>query len=170
MPEESLEVIKNPLPCLGDELVSSSPITLDEDKVLLSIMDEEPADSVLKAVLWGLAEEQQSLRTLRAQKMNSGKDTSNISLKRGTLLKFMSETLLQRQALSSEFCASEIDFNGPRFKAVFKMFLEVISDTFDEIKIPMEYKGLFFQALSRNLEGWEEKAEKMVKNIGATKL
>jgi hypothetical protein len=45
------------------------------------------------------------------------------------------------------------------------MFLGVISDTFDEVRIPDEYKEMFFHALSRNLEGWEDKAEKMLKKL-----
>ena len=43
------------------------------------------------------------------------------------------------------------------------MFLETISDSFDEVKIPLEYKEMFFSSLAKNLEGWEQKAEKIVK-------
>ena len=74
-----------------------------------------------------------------------------ISLKRGTLLKYMSETLLQRQALMGS--VGEIDLRGPKFREIFKMLLGIVSETFDEIKAPPEYKELFFHALSKNLDG-----------------
>lgn len=138
---------------------------MDDDMIVLSIKEDDVPDSVLKAVLGGLAEEQASLKTLRQRKQNDGKDTSHISVKRGTLLKYMSETLLQRQALSGNR-EGELDLRGARFREIFKMFLQIISDTFDEVKIPAEYKEFFFQALSRNLEGWEDRAEKIAKKVG----
>jgi len=73
----------------------------------------------------------------------------------------MSETLLQRQALTGY--TGEMDLRGPRFREVFKMLLNIVADTFDEIKAPAEYKEMFFHALSKNLEGWEERAEKLIK-------
>jgi hypothetical protein len=73
----------------------------------------------------------------------------------------MSETLIQKQALSGNM--GNFDLRSPKFREVFKMFLTLISDTFDEVKIPSEYREMFFHALSRNLEGWEERADKIVK-------
>jgi hypothetical protein len=135
----------------------------DDDIITLSIRDDELPDAVLKAVLLGLAEEQYALREIRERKQKEHKDISHIALKRGTLLKYMSETLIQRQALTGG--SNELDLRGPKFREVIKMFLKIISETFDEIKIPPEYKDLFFHALSHNLEGWEVKAEKILKTI-----
>jgi hypothetical protein len=134
---------------------------LTDDDICIAIREDEIPDTVLKAVLYGLAEEQASLKNLRVEKTNEKKDTSFISLKRGTLLKFMSETLIQRQALVG--ATSDIDLRGPKFREVFKMILGIINSTFDEVKIPPEYKEMFFHALSRNMEGWEERAEKIIK-------
>lgn len=145
-----------------EELAVTQPEPND-DIITLSIKDDELPDAVLKAVLLGLAEEQLALKELRERKHAERKDISHISLKRGTLLKYMSETLIQRQALVGG--TNEIDLRGPKFREVIKMFLKIISDTFDEIKIPPEYKDMFFHALSHNLEGWEVKAEKILKTI-----
>jgi hypothetical protein len=151
----------------GENFPAMSNVTLPEteelltDDITVAIQEDDLPDAVLKAVLTGLAEEQSSLKDLRQKRSREGKDTSYISLKRGTLLKFMSETLLQRQALAGT--TSELDLRGPKFREVFKMFLGIISETFEEIKIPAEYKEMFFHALSRNLEGWEGRAEKIVK-------
>ena len=74
--------------------VAISPVEeLVDDDICIAIREDDTPDSVLKSVLLGLAEEQSSLKTLRVKKSNDGKDTSFISLKRGTLLKYMSETL-----------------------------------------------------------------------------
>jgi len=135
-----------------------------DDPICLTIKEDEVPDAVLKAVLWGLAEEQASLKNLRQKKERDGKDTAHISIKRGQLLKFMSETLLQKQALMGHM-SGELDLRGPKFREIFKMFLGVISDTFDEVRVPTEYKEMFFHALSRNLEGWEDRAEKVLKKL-----
>jgi len=143
------------------EVAINQPEELADDEICIAIREDEVPDTVLKAVLWGLAEEQSSLRVLRQNKQGEGKDTSYISLKRGTLLKYMSETLLQRQALVGS--STEFDLKGPKFREVFKMLLGIISDTFEEINVPPEYKEMFFSALSKNLEGWEIRAEKVLK-------
>jgi len=135
-----------------------------EDPICLTIKEDEVPDAVLKSVLWGLAEEQASLKNLRLMRTREGKDTASISIKRGQLLKYMSETVLQKQALMGS-SGGEIDLQGPKFREIFKMFLGIISDTFDEIKVPEEYKEMFFHALSRNMEGWEDRAKKVLKKM-----
>lgn len=151
----------NDLPSDIVEISINEPEELADDEICVAIKEDDVPDTVLKAVLWGLAEEQSSLKNLRQRRQNDGKDTSYISLKRGTLLKYMSETLLQRQALMG--ATSELDLRGPKFREVFKMLLGIINDTFEEVSIPPEYKEMFFHALSKNLEGWEERAEKIIK-------
>jgi len=146
---------------VAESMAIMEPQELISDEICTAIKEDEVPDTVLKAVLYGLAEEQASLKTLRVEKTNEKKDTSYISLKRGTLLKFMSETLIQRQALLGT--TSELDLRGPKFREVFKMLLGIISSTFDEVKIPPEYKEMFFHALARNMEGWEDRAEKLIK-------
>lgn len=134
-----------------------------DDRIMISVRDDELPDNVLKAIVYGFAEEQASLKTLRQTKSKEGKDTTTISLKRGMLLKYMSETLIQKQALMG--ITGDLDLRGPKFREVFKMFLEIISQTFDDVKIPTEYKEMFFHQLSQNLDGWEDRAEKAVKSM-----
>jgi hypothetical protein len=148
---------------LQDGVINLPSENVNDDIITLSIKDDELPDAVLKAVLLGLAEEQFALKAVREKKQKENRDISHLSLKRGTLLKYMSETLIQRQALVGG--TGEIDLKGPKFREVMKMFLTIIADTFDEIKIPPEYRDLFFQTLARNMEGWESKAEKILKTI-----
>jgi hypothetical protein len=136
---------------------------LSNDEICVAILEDDPPDTVLKTVLMGLAEEQNSLKDLRVKKGKDGKDTSFISLKRGTLLKYMSETLIQKQALVGT--TSDLDLRGPKFREVFKLLLNIISNTFDEIKISAEYREMFFHSFKKNLEGWELKAEKLAKTV-----
>jgi len=149
------------LPANLSDMTILSPEEISEDQICIAVKDDEVPDNVLKAVIWGFAEEQASLRQLRVKKGKEGKDTAGISIKRGMLLKYMSETLIQKQALLG--VTGDFDIRGPKFREVFKMFLEIISQTFDEIKIPTEYREMFFHQLSQNLEGWEDKAEKAIK-------
>lgn len=146
-----------------NDTVVLPPQELNDDIITLTIRDDELPDAVLKAVLLGLAEEQQSLRSIRQKKEKENKDTSSISIKRGTLLKYMSETLIQRQALVGG--SSDLDLKGPKFREIIKMFLGIIADTFDEVKIPIEFRDMFFHALARSLDGWESKAEKILKTV-----
>jgi len=146
-----------------NDTVVLPPQELNDDIITLTIKDDELPDAVLKAVLLGLAEEQQSLKDIRQKKQKENKDTSSISIKRGTLLKYMSETLIQRQALVGG--SSDLDLRGPKFREIIKMFLGIIADTFDEVKIPTEFKDMFFHSLAHNLDGWETKAEKIIKTV-----
>jgi hypothetical protein len=139
------------------------PQEVNDDIITVTIRDDELPDAVLKAVLMGLAEEQQAIRNVRIKNSRENKDVTRLALSRGTLLKYMSETLIQRQALVGG--SGELDLKGPKFREIIKMFLGVIADTFEEVKIPMEYKDLFFHALGKNLEGWENRAEKILKTV-----
>jgi hypothetical protein len=166
--EQSLSVQEAPPAPVSIESTSADAIMVppdpaNDDIIMISIRDDELPDAVLKAVLLGLADEQMALRNLRVKKEKENKDISHLSLKRGTLLKYMSETLIQRQALVGG--TGEIDLKSPKFREVIKMFLQIIADTFDEVKIPSEYRDLFFHALSRKMDGWEMKAEKVLRNI-----
>ena len=163
-PNVSLEEQEQLAPVPYEDTVVVPPQTLNEDVITISIRDDELPDAVLKAVLMGLGEEQQALKSLREKRAKDDRvDYSHIALKRGTLLKYMSETLIQRQALVGG--AGEIDLKGPKFREIFKMFLTTIADTFDEVKIPSEFKDLFFQTLAHNMDGWEAKAEKILRTI-----
>jgi len=139
------------------------PQDVNDDVITITIRDDELPDAVLKAVLLGLSEEQQALKNIRITKEKENKFDARLSISRGTILKYMSDTLIQRQALVGG--SGELDLKGPKFREIIKMFLGTISETFDEVKIPPEFKDLFFHALSRNLDGWEHRAEKILKNI-----
>ena len=170
VPEDIVKQPEVPLPMLMAEGAAIVPSEEQpDDPICLTLKEDDVPDAVLKAVLWGLAEETLSLRNLRVKRECEGKDTASISIKRGHLLKFMSETLLQKQALMGQM-GGEIDLRGPKFREIFKMFLGVISDTFDEARVPIEYKEMFFHALSRNLEGWEDRAEKVLKKLSKPPL
>lgn len=172
MPESNLsldDVVRGPEPLSSlqsadlSDMAVLPPEETSEDQVCLAVKEDDIPDNVLKAVIFGFAEEQASLRSQRIMKGREGKDTSGYSMKRGMLLKYMSETLIQKQALTG--ITGDLDFRSPKFREVFKMFLETISDTFDQVKIPTEFKEMFFHSLGKNLEGWESRAEKVVKQI-----
>lgn len=146
-----------------EDAVIIPPQEVNDDIISITIKDDELPDAVLKAVLLGLSEEQQALKDLRVKKSKENKDVSRICLQRGTLLKYMSETLIQRQALVGN--TGDLDLKSPKFREVIKMFLSTISDTFDEVKIPSEFRDIFFHRLGRNLEGWEVKATKILKTM-----
>ena len=146
-----------------EDTVVVAPQEVNDDVITLTIRDDELPDAVLKAVLLGLSEEQQALKDFRIQKSKEKKDVSRFCVQRSTILKYMSETLIQRQALVGG--TGELDLKGPKFREIIKMFLGIIADTFDEVKIPSEFKDMFFHTLSRNLDGWENKAEKILKKM-----
>lgn len=166
---DASDIVKPPLEVEIPQSLIEMPLNqveeVRDDEICQALKEENVPDQILKAVLMGFAEEQSSLKNLRQKKAKENKDTSFISLKRGTLLKYMSEALLQRQALSGSFSGGDLDLRGPKFREVFKMLLGIINDTFDSVKIPSEYKEMFFHALKTNLDGWEERAEKIIKTM-----
>lgn len=148
-----------PLDLAGMALVPATEVA--NDPICVAVKDDGATDNILKAVVWGFAEEQASLKSLREVKGKEGKDTSFISLKRGQILKFMSETLLQKQELQQT--DTSFDLKSPKFREVFKIMLQNIADTFDQVKIPGEFKEMFFHQLSKNMEGWEDRAMRAVR-------
>ena len=135
----------------------------NEDLIAQAITNDELPDTILKNVMLGMAEEAHAVRTYRREKSKEKKDISNISLRISTILKQISETEIQNQALKGG--TSDLDLRSPKFREIIKMFLGIIADTFEEVKIPEEYKNMFFGAMQRNLEGWELKAEKLLKKM-----
>jgi hypothetical protein len=75
----------------------------------------------------------------------------------------MSETVLQKMELQQTDVS--LDLKSPKFREVFKILLQTIAETFDQVRIPVEFKEMFFHQLSKNLEGWEEKAMRAVRNM-----
>jgi len=138
---------------------------IEEDYIYRTVKEDENPDTILKSIMEGFAEEQFALRTYRRQQQQKGKSIIDVSGKRGQILKFMSETIIDRKALTGP--TDELNIRGVKFKEVFKLFLDTIANTIEEVKVPSEYRDLFFQRLSKNLEGWEDKAEKIIKAIEA---
>jgi bisphosphoglycerate-dependent phosphoglycerate mutase len=148
---------------ISESAIVVPPEEFDDDIITLAIKEDDLPDMVLKSVMLGLAEETQALKDARIRNQNASKDISNISMKRGTLLKYMSDTVIQRQALVGG--SNEIDLKGPKFRAIIKMFLEIVDETITDVNIPIEYRDLFFHSLARKMDGWEMKAEKILKNV-----
>lgn len=133
------------------------------NSILNSIENNNSADEILRSIMVGFAEEQYSLKDLRTDPKNKDKDTSHISVKRGTLLKYMSETILHRQNLS--ITADDLNIRGRKFKEVFKLLLDMIKESFNELNMPQEQVDIFFQTFFQKMEGWEEKADKVIKSL-----
>lgn len=172
-PQNLDSIVRNPeplasLPANLPDMTVLSPEEQADDQICIAVRDDEVPDNILKAIVGGFAEEQAYLKNLRKSKSNEGKDSAGVSLKRGMLLKYMSETMIQKQALMG--VTGDLDLRSPKFREVFKMFLETISETFDEVKIPSEFKEMFFHALSKNLEGWENRAEKTIRMMNAKEV
>jgi len=55
----------NSIPASLVEVTVTQPFELDDDEICLAIKEDEIPDAVLKAVILGLAEEQNSLKILR---------------------------------------------------------------------------------------------------------
>lgn len=143
------------------------PQVLGEDKISLAIEENETPANVAKTILGGLAEEQASLKELRVKFSSTGRDNGSVSIKRGTILKMMLDAEIQRQHLLNN--TKDFDVRSDKFKEVFSMFIDIIGETFDQVKIPKEYKIMFFDTLKENMEGWEDKAEKILKALSAKK-
>ena len=85
------DIVQSPLapnsltpPVVQSDSIITPAEELVDDRIITCVRQEESEDVVLHAVVYGLAEEQACLVKLREKKDKEGKDTSNISLKRGT--------------------------------------------------------------------------------------
>jgi len=107
------------------ELVKRKQAAVTTDPLRDAAEKEPDSEIVLHEVLKGLTEEVASLHFERAEAERTGKETSQISVRRIGGLKAVAETWLKRK---DQIATKSVDPDSPGFKAAFQFVLETMKE------------------------------------------
>lgn len=129
---------------------------LAEDK-LFSVMRSNPSsEGVLDGLLESLAEEAACLSFERAQLERLNQPTSQISVRRSSILKSISDIYIKRKEVSS---STTIDLDSNAFGKLFGHIMSTYRTVFEELGFRPEQIETIFAAISKKInQDWKEQA------------
>jgi hypothetical protein len=153
----------NPKPTTQDllyhaEMMRQKAAFIDADPLVQSTRSRQEAIEVLQRVKEEVAREAASLHFTRIEEEKYGKDTSQMSSRRIGALREVASIELEIKKLG----VASIDLKGERFQKVFKYLIDCIREAVEEVSTP-EQLDLIFNRLETKLEGWEDRAQDIVK-------
>jgi len=130
---------------------------VDDDPVVQQTKAKDPLKllSTLKAEV---AREAAALVYQRKQNEIVGKDITQIVGRRIDALKKIADIELEMRKIGFD----QIDIYGENFQKIFKMWIDTIRAVAEETLAPKEL-DLFFNKLMTEMDGWEERAENLIR-------
>ena len=110
----------------------------------------------------GFAQEAASLNFERVEAERTGKETSQLSIRRINALKALGETWIKRK---EQLSGRQIDLESPAFRKLFEFMLECFRESMHNGGISRDQAETVFVALSARMveETWEEEARKKMR-------
>jgi hypothetical protein len=143
-------------------LVQQKKNFFDTDPLLQQLESGIDAEDVLHLVMTGFAQEAASLNFERIEAERTGKETSQLSIRRINALKALGETWIKRK---EQLSGRMIDLESPAFRKLFEFMLECFRESMLKGGIPRDQAETVFVALSERMteETWEEEARKRMR-------
>lgn len=146
------------------QLQAAKQYFLDHD-ALLNDIDEKGIDSenILYLVMKGIAQEAASLAFERSEAERTGKETSQLSLRRIGAFKQLGEMFLKRK---EQLAGTLIDLDSPAFVKLFAFILDTFREAMLKGGVPRDAAETVFVSLSQRMsdESWETEARNRMKN------
>lgn len=144
------------------ELVATKKRYLEEDPIIRQLNRGIDSEDVLHLVMHGFAQEAASLAFERTEAERTGKETSQLSIRRINALKALGETWIKRK---EQLAGRMIDLDSPAFRKLFEFMLECFRESMHKGGVPRDQAEAVFVALSERMteETWEEEARKKMK-------
>ena len=131
---------------------------VDNDPVVVASQKHTDPLSMLAFIRTEVAKESAALHFQRLENEKHGKDTSQISTRRIDALKKIAEIVLEVKKLGADV----IDVHSEKFQMIFSIWIGIIREIAESTMTP-EQLDLFFNRLTTKMEGWEEKAEEVLR-------
>jgi len=146
--------------------VGSSQRTVEDptisDSLFNSIKNNDPTITILNNIMQEMAEEAAYLKSFRQDNFDVNEDNfSEVSDKRVMTLRKIVEALDKREKILKNSGSARIDFRGEAFLRIFEHFLKAVKYTFKKVNIPDQYNDIFFSQLAKELDGFEDTAERL---------
>jgi len=140
------------------QLQSAKNQFLDEDDLTKQIEKNLESEEVLYCVLRGFAEEAASLAFERHEAERTGKETSQLSIRRINALKAVAETWLKRK---EQLASKTIDMASPAFSRLFDFIVATFRESMLAGGVPADLAEIVFTRLGDRLkdETWEQEAQ-----------
>jgi len=153
----------NPAPTANDleyhaQVAEARQQFIAEDPVVKTLTHKPDSPVLLTALRMEIAKEAASLHFQRIEAEKYGKDTAQTSTRRIDALTRIAHIELEIKKLAPD----SLDVRSEKFQKVFNMFIEFMREAAKETLQP-EAIDLFFNRFSTMLEGWEEKAENIIR-------
>lgn len=130
---------------------------IESDVVVRSTSERKEAIELLHHIKLQIAQEAAALHFQRIESEKYGKDTSQTSSRRISALREVASIELEIRKMGVQM----LDLNSERMQKVFQMLIETFRDVAQEVLDPQQL-DLLFNHLETAMEGWEERAERLL--------
>lgn len=142
-----------------EEFIESTPLVKAVD-------NNADGDDVIEQVLKGLAAEASALEFERKEAERKDLDATNISVRRGRILKSMADIWVKRRSLAS---GGLIDMEGGPASVLVNLMLETVRESMEEVGLRDEAIETVFVKLSKKLDSsWKQEAIVRMREGGNT--
>lgn len=141
----------------SDVLEAERQIAIANDPVVRISTGKDPL-LIMSTIKAEVAREAAALGYQRLLLERNGKDITAVSGRRIDALKKIADMEIDMRKMGID----HIDIRSVKFQMIFKLWVEMIRVTAEEVLDPKQL-DLFFNRLTTEMEGWEEKAEELVR-------
>lgn len=143
-------------------LIAQKQAFFDNDPLLKQIENAVDAEDVLHLVMQGFAQESASLQFERVEAERTGKETSQLSIRRINALKALGETWIKRK---EQLSGKIIDLESTAFQRLFGFMLDTFRESMLKGNVPRDQVETIFSRLSERMndDTWEQEAQNKMK-------
>jgi hypothetical protein len=144
------------------QLQAAKEAFFDNDALLQQLERSIDSEDILHLIMQGFAQEAASLNFERIEAERTGKETSQLSIRRINALKALGETWLKRK---EQLSGKMIDLESPAFRKLFEFMLECFRESMHKGGVSRDQAETVFVSLSERMseETWEEEARKRMR-------
>lgn len=139
-------------------MVEEKSYFIDLDELVQGVSSKKEASTILHMVKLELAREAAALKFQRIELEKRGVDSAQTSSRHISALREVANIELEIKKLG----AGVLDLKSERFQKVIQMFVETIKEVAQDT-LTGEQFDMFFNKLGSALEGWEERAESVIR-------
>lgn len=126
-----------------------------ENSVLTGLIETKSSPSdIVDGIISEIAEELSHIKWERQKSVLEGRSSSAMSIKRIESLRVLADLLIKK---SESFKSSSIDFRNPKFKAVIRLWMELVYDALQKVGVDEAVIDMVFKQLEADIVDWERK-------------
>jgi len=141
------------------EIMRRRECAINNDALVKDIEARPGGDPIMRGVQLRIAREAAGLEFDREEQSKYGRDTQTMSSRRIGALKEVADLEAKILSLKAE---GMIDLHDERLQKVFSLFIETMKSVARSV-LPPEQADVYVNTLATEMDGWEEKAESLLR-------